>query len=206
LGKEVFGVTNPLLVTSSGQKMGKTANGAVWLSRDMLSPYDFWQYWRNVDDADVIKLLYLFTDIDVEQIKKMESVKGQELNEIKKILADEVTTIAHGKDSLEEIHRTAAGIFGDSKDDLASLTSIPKYCLTTNDLKSTSIVDIMVNGGMCASRGDAKRLLRSNGVYLNGQPIAEDYKIPHDLSAGDKLKLSCGKKKHLLIWLTCDPN
>ncbi|MDR0678005.1 MAG: tyrosine--tRNA ligase [Holosporaceae bacterium] len=199
LGKEVFGVTNPLLVTSGGQKMGKTANGAVWLSRDMLSPYDFWQYWRNVDDADVIKLLYLFTDIDLEQIKKMETIEGQELNEIKKLLADEVTAIAHGKDSLKEIHQTAAGIFGESKDNLASLTSIPKYCLTMDNLKNTSMVDIMVNGGMCSSRGDAKRLLRSNGVYLDGRPIAEDYKIPPNLSADDVLKLSCGKKKHLLI-------
>ncbi|MDR2158117.1 MAG: tyrosine--tRNA ligase [Holosporaceae bacterium] len=199
LGKEAFGFTNPLLVASSGQKMGKTANGAVWLSRDMLSPYDFWQYWRNVDDADVIKLLYLFTDIEVEQIKKMESIKGQELNEIKKLLADEVTAITHGRDSLGEIHRTATGIFGGSEDNLTSLTSIPKYYLKKANLENTSVVDVMVEGGMCASRGDAKRLLRSNGVYVNGRPIAEDYKIPPDLSVDDALKISCGKKKHMLI-------
>jgi tyrosyl-tRNA synthetase len=201
LGKEGFGFTNPLLVTSSGQKMGKTANGAVWLSKDMLSPYDFWQYWRNVDDADVIKLLYLFTDIDVEQIRKMESIKGQELNEIKKLLADSVTTIAHGEDSLTEIHRTADGIFGEIEEDLASLESIRKYYLKKANIENASIIDIMVEGKMCVSRGDAKRLLRSNGVYVNNAAINEDYRIPSNLSVNDVLKLSCGKKKHLLIIL-----
>jgi tyrosyl-tRNA synthetase len=201
LGKEVFGFTNPLLTTSSGQKMGKTARGAVWLSKDMLSPYDFWQYWRNVDDADVIKLLYLFTDVEVEKIKKMESVKGEELNAIKKLLADEVTTIAHGKDSLKEIHRVTAGVFGDSESDLASLTSIPRYHLTKANIENTSIIDIMVEGGVCTSRGDAKRLLRGNGVCLNNKAINEDYRIPLNLSTNDVLKLSCGKKKHLLIVL-----
>ena len=127
LGKEVFGFTNPLLVTSSGQKMGKTSTGAVWLSKEMLSPYDFWQYWRNVDDADVIRLMYLFTDLDLEEIKKMESIKGRELNEVKKILADEVTSIVHGQESLLEIHSAASSLFGNSRNDISSLASVSKY-------------------------------------------------------------------------------
>ncbi|MDR2781246.1 MAG: tyrosine--tRNA ligase [Holosporaceae bacterium] len=197
LGKEVFGFTNPLLTTSSGQKMGKTAKGAVWLSSDFLSPYDFWQYWRNVDDADVVKLMYLFTDVDVAEIKKMESIKGQELNEIKKLLADEVTSIAHGRESLPEIHRAASGMF--SNGDLSSLTSVPKYDLKKCDIETTSIVDIIVDSKMCDSRGDAKRMLRSNSVYVNNEIIAENYKFPSDLPPDTVLKLSCGKKKHLLI-------
>jgi tyrosyl-tRNA synthetase len=195
LGKEVFGFTCPLLTTSDGKKMGKTARGAVWLSKDMLSPYDFWQYWRNVDDADVIKLLYLFTDLEIAEIKKMESAKGQELNAIKKILADEVTAIAHGKDSLAAIHQSAAGAFGNSQNDLSSLTSIPRLTKP----RGTSIVDIIVEGGMRATRGEAKRLLREGGVCVNGETVGEEYKIPSDLPAETALKLSCGKKKHLLV-------
>jgi len=197
LGKEVFGFTNPLLIAANGQKMGKTSKGAVWLSKDLLSPYDFWQYWRNVDDADVINLMYLFTDIDIVEIKKMESVKGAELNELKKILADEITTIVHGKDSLAAIHQAASGMFGNSGEDLASLTSIPTFLL--RKVENKSIIDIMVESEICPSRGEAKRLIRSNGVYVNDQTIAEDYSIPSDLSVNDILKLSCGKKKHILI-------
>ncbi|MDR2724099.1 MAG: tyrosine--tRNA ligase [Holosporaceae bacterium] len=201
LGKEAFGFTTPLLTTSSGQKMGKTTNGAIWLSKEMLSPYDFWQYWRNVDDADVIKLMYLFTDLDVEEIKKMESLEGQELNDVKIILANEVTAIVHGREPLPEIHSTASSIFGSSKNDLSSQASVPKYHLKRSNSDDLSIVNIMVESGMCISRGDAKRSLRGNGVYLNNETVAEDYKISADLPAGTLLKLSCGKKKHILIIL-----
>ncbi|MDR0555932.1 MAG: tyrosine--tRNA ligase [Holosporaceae bacterium] len=199
LGKEVFGFTNPLLTTASGVKMGKTSSGTVWLSADMLSPYDFWQYWRNIDDADVIKLMYLFTDIDVKEIKKMEAVTGQELNALKIILADEVTSIAHGKNSIVEIHRAASGMFGngDECDDLISLESIPRYDMKKSEAKS--IVDIMVDSNLCASRSDAKRLLRSNSVQINNEIVSESYSVPLDLPANTALKLSCGKKKHLLI-------
>ncbi|MDR0631901.1 MAG: tyrosine--tRNA ligase [Holosporaceae bacterium] len=199
LGQEVFGFTNPLLISSNGQKMGKTAKGAVWLSKDMLSPYDFWQYWRNVDDADVIKLLYLFTDLEIKEISKMESVKGQELNEIKKLLADEITGIVHGKDFIEEIHQAASGMFGNDGSDLSVLTSIPKYYLKKSNMANISIIDIMVENNLCSSRGDAKRLLRGDGVYMNGQTITEDYKIQADSPVDVILKLSCGKKRHLLI-------
>ncbi|MDR2645764.1 MAG: tyrosine--tRNA ligase [Holosporaceae bacterium] len=201
LGREVFGFTNPLLTTSSGQKMGKTAKGAVWLSKEMLSPYEFWQYWRNVDDADVIKLMYLFTDLNVEEIKKMESLEGQELNDVKKILADEITVITHGRDSLADVHNTAAGMFENAENDFSSAMTVPKYYLKRSNSKNISIVDIMAESGLCASRGDAKRLLRGNGVYINDETVADDYKVPDDLPVGATLKLSCGKKKHILIIL-----
>lgn len=202
LGKEVFGFTNPLLTTSDGKKMGKTANGAVWLSKDFLPAYDFWQYWRNVNDADVIKLMYLFTDLELAEIKKMESVQGQELNEIKKILADEITAIVHGRNSLESIHNSALGMFATDTKDLSQLTSIPKYNISKLKIESASVIDILVDNKLCESRGDAKKLLRSGGVYINGESIAEDYKFLESAFSEDNfVKLSCGKKKHLLIIL-----
>ncbi len=194
-GKEVFGFTIPLLTNSDGKKMGKTASGAVWLSQDLLPAYDFWQYWRNVNDADVIKCMYLFTDIDVNEIKKMESVQGQELNELKKLLADEVTAIIHGRDSLDAIHKTVENAFSGSAD-LSAMTSLPKYSVEKQNLDKTSVIDIVVAAGLCASRGDAKRLLRGGGVYIDDQPINEEYKLPTDKRL---LKLSCGKKKHLIV-------
>lgn len=192
---EVFGLTNPLLTTSDGKKMGKTANGAVWLSEDFMSAYDFWQYWRNVADADVIKLMYLFTDLPVEEIKKMESVKGNEINALKIILADEITSIVHGKDSLASIHQSAEQIFNQSCEDLTKIDSVNRY----QTARTSSIIDILVETGLCSSRGDAKRMIRGNGVYVNNQSIAEDYKLPQDLSDGDLLKLSCGKKKTVIL-------
>jgi tyrosyl-tRNA synthetase len=202
LGKEVFGFTNPLLTTSDGKKMGKTANGAVWLSKDMLSAYDFWQYWRNVNDADVIKLMYLFTDLELSEIKKMETIKGQELNEIKKLLADEITSIVHGKESLEAIHNSASGMFDGNSGDLSKLASIPKCNIPRSEIESTSVIDILVENNLCESRGDAKRLLRNGGIYINDEAIEEDYNfLQSNFSKENFIKLSCGKKKHLLIIL-----
>ena len=192
---EAFGLTNPLLTTSDGKKMGKTANGAVWLSENFMSAYDFWQYWRNVDDADVIKLMYLFTDLPVEEIKKMESVKGSEINALKVILADEITSIVHGKDSLASIHQSAEQIFNQSCKDLTKIDSVNRH----QTAKTSSIIDILVETGLCSSRGDAKRMIRGKGVYVNNESIAEDYKLPQDLSDGDLIKLSCGKKKTVIL-------
>ena len=198
LGKEVFGFTNPLLTTSDGKKMGKTANGAVWLDCELLSAYDFWQYWRNVNDADVIKLMYLFTDIEIDEIKKMESVQGQEINELKKRLADEITSLVHGKDSLDEIHKSASGMFAKDSADLGAMSSIPKYELS--DL-SKSAIDVLVESGLCESRGDAKRLIRGGGVYADDKAIREDYKFQKENFRDGLLKFSCGKKKHILVVL-----
>ncbi|MDR1375826.1 MAG: tyrosine--tRNA ligase [Holosporaceae bacterium] len=197
---EVFGFTNPLLTTSDGKKMGKTASGAVWLSKEMLSAYDFWQYWRNVDDADVIKLMYLFTDVEIDEIKRMESVRGKELNEIKVRLADEITSIAHGRESLQPIHQAVSSVF-ESDGELSSVTSIPRYNLKKSSINATSIIDVIVASGICVTRSEAKRLLRSGGVYMDGASVDEEYRIPETLTNGDTLKLSCGKKKHLLIVL-----
>ena len=192
---EVFGLTNPLLTTSDGKKMGKTANGAVWLSKDFLSAYDFWQYWRNVNDADVIKLMYLFTDLPINEIKKMESVRGEEINALKIILADEITSIVHGKDSLESIHQSAKRIFNQSCEDLSKIDSVRRCQIK----KTVSIIDVLVETNLCSSRGDAKRMIRGKGVYINNRPIEDSYKFSEDLSNGDLLKLSCGKKNTVIL-------
>jgi tyrosyl-tRNA synthetase len=197
LGMDAFGFTSPLLVTKDGKKMGKTATGAVWLSRDMYSAYDFWQYWRNVDDADVIKLIYLFTDFSLDEIKKMESVRGQELNALKIMLADEITSLVHGKDSLKSIHTSADGVFNEECSDFSEASSIPKYYMKQSDVNSKSVIDVLVESNLCDSRSDAKRLLRQGGVYINNATVDESYKFPSD--SNGILKLSSGKKKHLLI-------
>lgn len=195
-GAEVFGLTNPLLTTSDGKKMGKTANGAVWLTGELLSNFDFWQYWRNVDDADVIKLMYLLSDLPVDEIKKMESIQGRELNDIKVMLADAATALVRGKDCLEEIHKSTEQIFNKNDADLSKIESLPRIRIN----KMTSLIDILVESKLCNSRGDAKRLIRGNGVYINGESVAEDYKFDKD--PGTLLKLSCGKKKNAILEIT----
>ncbi|MDR1361717.1 MAG: tyrosine--tRNA ligase [Holosporaceae bacterium] len=196
LGRTVFGCTTPLLTTSDGKKMGKTAGGAVWISADMYGAYDFWQYFRNVDDADVIKMMYLFTSLHPDEIKKMESFQGQELNTVKKLLADEVTALVHGASSLEAIHRSASGVFAKDAQDLSTATEIPQYMLPLS--AKVAVVDILVDSGLCQSRGEAKRLLRGGGVSVDGKVVAEDHML-ENLSRNELQKLTCGKKKHLLI-------
>lgn len=204
LGEEVFGFTNPLLLTSDGKKMGKTANGAVWLRSDRLSAYDFWQYWRNVNDADVIKLMYLFTDLDLAEIRRMEDVvKGADcsgINDLKVILADEITGLVHGKGSLADIHNSAFKMFAKdlSAADLSSVSGIPRY--TLSDFKK-SVVDVLVESGLCCSRGDAKRLIRGGGVYVDDEPIDEEYSFKIEAFKDGLLKLSCGQKRHILVEL-----
>ena len=199
LGEEVFGFTNPLLTNSRGEKMGKTVGGAVWISPALYSAYDFWQYWRNVDDADIIKLMYLFSSEEIEEIKKMEKLQGEELNDIKKMLADEMTAIVHGKDSLPAIHQAVSGVFGGQGNDLSSLVSVPKYKVSISKIHEISLIDILVDSKLYPSRGEAKKLIRNGGVYINNSPVSEEYRFPNDIAASDVLKLSCGKKRHILI-------
>ena len=198
IGEEVFGFTNPLLVKSNGEKMGKSLGGAVWLSPKLYSAYDFWQYWRNVDDADIIKLMYLFSAKEVEEIKKFEKLQGEELNDIKKMLADEMTALVHGEFALSEVHTAVANVFGGGND-ISSINSLPKYIVKIDRLKEISIVDILVESKLCVSRGDAKKLIRNGGVYLKNQQITEDYDLAKNFSGETVMKLSCGKKRHILL-------
>ena len=188
---EVFGLTNPLLTTSDGKKMGKTANGAVWLTSDLLSDFDFWQYWRNVDDADVIKLMYLLSDLPVDEIKKMESIQGQELNEVKIMLADAATALVRGKNCLDEIHQSTTQIFNENNADLSKIESLPRIKID----KTKSLIGALVESNLFNS--DAKRLVRGNGVYVNGEPVDESYEFNE--KSGTLLKLSCGKKRNVIL-------
>jgi tyrosyl-tRNA synthetase len=131
----------------------------------------------------------------------MESLRGHELNEIKKLLADEITARVHGHHSLEAIHRSASGLFDKNSQDFESMTSVPKYELDPSEIEATSLVDILVNAGLCESRGDAKRLLRGSGVQLNNAIVDENYKISADSFSNGFVKITCGKKKHLLVIL-----
>lgn len=197
LQKEVFGLTCALLSTASGAKMGKTASGAVWLKEDMLSPYDFYQYWRNTEDADVVKFLKLFTELPMDEIARLEKLKGSEINEAKKILAFETTKMCHGEKAAQDAAETARKAFeeGASADGLPSITvaraklaeGIPAFAL-------------FKDAGLAASGGEARRLIAGGGARINDEKVENDQRIVtlQDLN-GDSIKLSAGKKKFALV-------
>ncbi len=196
--KEVFGLTSPLLTTSSGAKMGKTAEGAVWLNADRLSPYDFWQYWRNTEDADVGKFLRLFTELPQDEIARLEKLQGSEINEAKKILADEVTGLCHGIEAAQSAHRTAQKVFeqGSIGDD------VPTKELTKADLdQGVPLPALLVGLKFAESNSEARRLIKSGSVKIDDQVIDNDQeRITHKIFTGKtESRLSVGKKKHALL-------
>jgi tyrosyl-tRNA synthetase len=185
--RELFGVTTPLLTTADGAKMGKTAAGAVWLNEDALPAYDFWQYWRNSDDRDVGKFLRLFTDLPLDEVARLESLGGAEINAAKVVLANEVTRLVRGDDAARAAEATASATFtgGGLGDDLP-VCIIPAEGFT--------IVDALVGIGFAASRGEAKRLVAGGGARVDGEAIADEaFRI--EPASGD-VRISSGKKKH----------
>lgn len=195
---EVFGLTTPLLSTASGQKMGKTVGGAVWLNEDMCSPYDYWQYWRNTEDADVGRFLRLFTDLDLEEIARLETLEGQEINEAKKVLANEATTMLHGAEAAAMAAETARQAFEEGK----SASGLPTVEVLKSDLENGLWAPaLFTQAGLTASNGEARRFIKSGGARVNDQPVPDD-KTSYDLSSLNEegvLKLSIGKKRHVLI-------
>ncbi|MCR9212599.1 MAG: tyrosine--tRNA ligase [Proteobacteria bacterium] len=194
----LFGLTSPLLTSSSGAKMGKTASGAVWLNEDMLSPYDYWQFWRNTEDADVGKFLRLFTEMPVEEIAKLEKLEGQDLNEAKKALADACTAMAHGEAAATEAAETARKTFemGQTAEGLPSL-EIPSDELAAG----IPAFALFHRAGLCSSSSEARKLIKGGGARLNDVKI-EDEKLTLTLDSRDDaghIKLSAGKKRHYLI-------
>jgi tyrosyl-tRNA synthetase len=191
-GKEVYGVTTPLLTTADGGKMGKTERGAIWLNADQLPPYDYWQFWRNTQDADVGKFLRRFTDLPLDEIARLEELQGSEINEAKKVLADEATKLAHGADAAREAAETAKRTFeqGGAGEALPTLQVDGQI----------SIVVALTVLGFAASNGEARRKIAEGAVRLNGVTIS-DPTFAIVLEAGEPLRLSLGKKKHAL--LTC---
>ena len=204
-GHTVYGLTAPLITTSSGAKMGKTAQGAVWLNADRLSPYDYWQFWRNTHDLDVIKYLKLFTDMDLAEIARFETISGQELNDVKKILADHATTLAHGAESLPGIHAAVAALFSsgasggeDGIEGEDGASSCPQYVVALADDQTIPVVDLCALSGLTTSKGEARRLIKGGGLRLNDAAMVEDIAVS---ASNFPLKLSAGKKRHVRIIL-----
>jgi tyrosyl-tRNA synthetase len=188
-GAELFGVTTPLMVNADGSKMGKTAQGAVWLDGDLLSPYDYWQFWRNTDDADVGRFLRRFTDLPLDEIARLEGLPGAEINQAKIVLATEATAMLHGREAAEAAQRTAADTFtgGGTGEDLPTLATEG----------SISILAALTGLGFCASNGEAKRKIAEGAVKIDDQPVADPSLT---ITVGDSpIKLSLGKKKHGLL-------
>ncbi|HEY0625209.1 MAG TPA: tyrosine--tRNA ligase [Allosphingosinicella sp.] len=186
-GTQVYGVTTPLITTADGGKMGKTEKGAVWLNADQLSPYDYWQFWRNTQDADVGKFLRLFTDLPLDEIARLEALQGSEINEAKKILADEATTMAHGPEAAAEAAETARKTFEEG----AAGEALP----TLPVLGEISLVDALVGLGLVASKGEARRLIAGGGARVDGEKTGEDVTI----KVANGVRISAGKKKHGLL-------
>ncbi|MGJ8537259.1 MAG: tyrosine--tRNA ligase, partial [Parasphingopyxis sp.] len=185
-GTQVFGVTTPLITTADGGKMGKTVSGAVWLNADRLSPYDYWQFWRNTQDADVGKFLRLFTDIELDEIGRLEALDGAEINDAKKVLADAATAMAHGEEAARDAAETAQKTFeqGATGDDLPTLA-------VSGDI---SLVDALVGLDLVASKGEAKRLVKGGGARIDGEQVSD---LGAVISVGDApVRISAGKKKH----------
>ncbi|MFZ4763037.1 MAG: tyrosine--tRNA ligase [Alphaproteobacteria bacterium] len=197
-GAALFGLTCPLLTTASGAKMGKTAQGAVWLNSDKLPIYDFYQYWRNTEDADVERFLKLFTELPMDEIKRLGALQGAEINEAKKILAVEATSLAHGREAALLAAETARLAFEDG----AMAEGLP--VITVNDAALASgieLISLLADHGLVASKGEARRLIRGGGVKIEGQTIdSEAYALKAaNWSGANTIKLSLGKKKHVLI-------
>lgn len=196
-GLELFGLTAPLLTTASGAKMGKTASGAVWLNADRLSPYDFWQFWRNTEDADVGRFLRLFTELPLEEIARLESLPGSEINEAKKILADEITTLCHGADAARHARETAWATFEEG----AAATGLPTFDIEAGRLRAgVSLVELLVTAELAPSKAEARRLIRGGGARVNGTAVMDEAAtVSHDDAIDGAVKLSAGRKKHALV-------
>lgn len=190
-GKEVFGLTSSLIMSSSGAKMGKTAQGAIWLNADKVSPYGYWQFWRDTEDADVGRYLKLFTELPLTEINRLEKLKDSDINEAKKVLANEATALLHGKESLKFIHQRVSTLFEHHSTDLSSLSI---YEISSGTL----LVDVLVQTGLCQSKSQARRLIEGQGVRLDDIQITDIATILYK-TRGELKKLSAGKKHHVAL-------
>ena len=208
--EEVFGVTTPLITTSSGKKMGKTESGAIWLSEDKLDVNSFWQYWRNTSDEDVVKFLYLFTEIENKQIEKFKSLKGEELNEVKILLANEVTKLCHGEELAKSAENEAKLILSSNELDIKTLkNSKNKIILKQNQITTgITLKQILIDLKLCTSNGEAKRLINQNAVKINKEIIRDkDYILNQKLFIKEThqkdlyIVIYVGKKKYGIVEL-----
>ncbi len=195
---QLFALTTPLLTTASGAKMGKTAQGAVWLNADQFGPYDFWQYWRNVEDGDVVRFLKLFTILPMSEIARLQQLQGAEINEAKKALADAATTLLHGADAAKVAAETARQTFEDG----TIAADLPSIGVSRAELAAgLGVLAIFVKAGLVASNGEARRQIKGGGLRVNDAPITDETMVlrPTDLTPEGVIKLSMGKKKHVLL-------
>jgi tyrosyl-tRNA synthetase len=195
--KQVFGLTTPLITTASGAKMGKTASGAMWLTEDRLSPYDYWQFWRNTEDADVGRFLRLFTDLPLDEIVRLEALGGAEINEAKKILANEATALAHGREKSATAAETARLAFEEG----AAADALPSVELPRSELEAgIPAFRLFALAGLAASNGESRRLIRGGGARVNDVAVADE---GLSVSLADMrdgaIKLSAGRKHHRLV-------
>jgi tyrosyl-tRNA synthetase len=195
--KAAYGLTTPLLATASGAKMGKTMSGAVWLNAEQLSPYDYWQFWRNTEDADVGRFLKLFTDLPLDEIARLEALPGAQINDAKKVLADEATRMAHGEDAAKTARDAAEKAFEQG----VTSTDLPTFEVPAADLKAGIVLaNLFADAGLAASRGEARRLAQGGGVKLNDKAEADANRVVTEADLIDGVvKLAAGKKKIVLV-------
>lgn len=195
---QLYALTSPLLTTSSGAKMGKSLNGAVWLNADMLSPYQFWQYWRNTEDSDVTRFLKLYTTLPMDEILKLSALQDNEINEAKKILATEITAMLHGRSTAEAAAETARKTF----EEKALGEDLPTIEINATELKNgIGLLALLVKAGLAKSNSEARRHVQGGGVRVNDRIIEDQTRliIEEDVNAIGVIKLSFGKKKHILM-------
>jgi len=195
---QLYALTSPLLTTSSGAKMGKSLNGAVWLNPDMLSAYDFWQYWRNTEDADVSRFLKLYTTLPMDEIARLSALGGSEINEVKKILATEVTAMLHGRENAEQAAETARKTFEEG----ALADNLPSIEVASSELEAgIGLLALIVKAGLASSNGEARRHVQGGAVRINDVAISDERTIigSGEVTGDGVIKLSLGKKKHILV-------
>ena len=191
-GEQAYGMTFTLLTTSEGKKMGKTEKGALWLDPQKVSPYEFYQYWRNVDDKDVIRLLKLVTFLPLEQIAEYEKLEGEELNKVKRVLAYEVTKMVHGQEEADKANTAATAIFGGGAD----TTNMPSRTVSADEVgESINVLDLLLMVSLIPSKAEGRRLITQGGVSIDGQKITDvAYEIGADMLSGDGIVIKKGKK------------
>ncbi len=198
VNKTLFGLTTPLMTTASGAKMGKSLGGAVWLNAERLSPYEYWQYWRNTEDADVGRFLKLFTELPLDEIARLGKLRDSEINEAKKLLATEATALCHGRAAAEDAANTAAAVFGDGD----GAEGLPHIAVEHDALaRGVPAFELFVRAGLAASNGEARRLIKGGGARLNDAVIASETQSVSlaDLGSAGQAKLSAGRKRHVLV-------
>jgi tyrosyl-tRNA synthetase len=196
--RTLFGLTTPLIATASGAKMGKSVGVAVWLNAEKLSPYEYWQFWRNTEDADVGRFLRLFSELTIDEVRKLDQLEGTEINEAKKVLATEATALCHGREAAEAAATTAHDVFesGGSGSELPQI-ALPRELLT----RGVAAFELFCRAGLAASNGEARRLIRGAGARLNDQVIENEAQLVSlaDFGSQEVVKLSAGRKRHVLV-------